>query len=203
TVKRERCVSHTTYLTRGLEGTLSQDVPLIEELARVARLAAPLEQPPEAPPKNGPENKQALQEIRAYEEKELAPIGLEMRDLLVGRPGITQAYIAYPDGTFLSADPSGPRAVGIHVTQGGRMTSYRVDGAKLHRLESTKSDFDPRLRQWYQLAESSKERVWSPPYTFFFNYHTGVTRSYPLYADESKTKLFAVVGVDFDVDALT
>src|SRR5690606_32159577 len=48
-----------------------------------------------------------------------------------------------------------------------------------------------------------KDRVWSPPYTFFFNYHTGVTRSYPLYTDDSKSKLFAIVGVDFDVDALT
>src|SRR5690606_27173885 len=156
------------------------------ELARVAQVAAPLEQPAEAPKKGGAIKKQALQVIKAYEEKELAPVALEMRDLLVGRPGITQAYIAYPDGTFLSADPSGPRAVGIHVTQGGRMTSYQVDGARLHRLESKKSDFDPRLRDWYSLASAKKDRVWSPPYTFFFNYHTGVTRSYPLYTDDSK-----------------
>lgn len=203
TMAKDRFVSHTTSLTRGLEDTLGQAEPLIEELARVARAAALLHQPDEAPKKAGTKKKQALQEIKTYEETQLAPVALEMRDLLIGRPGITQAYIAYPDGTFLSADPAGPRAIGIQVTQSGRSTSYQVNGQRLHRIGHRKSDFDPRVRDWYKLAEAKKNRVWSSPYTFFFNQHTGVTRSYPIYQDEQQTELLAVVGVDFDVDALT
>lgn len=201
TMARNRFVSHTTSLTRGLEETLGQAEPLLDELARIAVAAEPLKQPKAALDKE--HTKKARKILSEYEHEELTPVALEMRDLLVGRPGITQAYIAFPNGTFLSADPAGPRAVGIQVTQDGRSASYQVQGQKVSRISSKKSQYDPRTRDWYKLSEKKKERVWSSPYTFFFNQHTGVTRSYPIYKDEEKTNLLAVVGVDFDVDALT
>ena len=201
TMAKNRFVSHTTSLTRGLEGTLGQAEPLLDELARIAVAAEALRQPKEA--LTHPDNKKAKAALRHYEHDELTPVALEMRDLLVGRPGITQAYIAFPDGTFLSADPAGTRSVGIQVTQGGQAASYQVQGQKVQLISTRKSKFDPKTRDWYKLAESKGERVWSAPYTFFFNQHTGVTRTYPLYKDEQKSVLAAVVGVDFDVDALT
>lgn len=201
TMANNRFLSHTTSLTRGLEETLGQAEPLLDELARIAVAAEALRQPKAA--LTHPANKKAQEVLRQYEQEELTPVALEMRDLLVGRPGITQAYIAFPDGTFLSADPAGTRSVGIQVTQGGQSASYQVQGQKVQLIGTRKSKYNPKGRDWYKLAETKKERVWSPPYTFFFNQHTGVTRSYPLYKDEQKTVLSAVVGVDFDVDALT
>lgn len=201
TMATNRFASHTTALTRGLEETLGQAEPILDELARIAVAVEALRQPKEA--LTHPGNKTAKQALRHYEHEELTPVALEMRDLLVGRPGITQAYIALPDGTFLSADPAGTRSVGIQVTQGGQAASYQVHGQKVRLLSTQKSKFNPKIRDWYKLAESKKERVWSAPYTFFFNQHTGVTRSYPLYKDDEKKVLAAIVGVDFDVDALT
>ncbi len=201
TMARNRFVSHTTSLRHGLQETLGQAEPLIDELARIAIAAEPLKQPKAALDRE--HTKKARRILNEYEHDELTPVALEMRDLLVGRPGITQAYIAFPNGTFLSADPAGPRAVGIQMTQDGRSASYQVKGQSVSRIETRKSSYDPRARDWYKLAEKEKERVWSSPYTFFFNQHTGVTRSQPLYKDDQKTDLLAVVGVDFDVDALT
>lgn len=201
TMAKNRFVSHTTSLTRGLEGTLAQAEPLLDELARIAVAAEALRQPKEA--RTDRPNRKAKEVFRKGEHEELTPVALEMRDLLVGRPGITQAYIAFPDGTFLSADPAGTRSVGIQVTQGGQSASYQVHGQKVRLIETRKSKFNPKTREWYKLAENEKKRVWSAPYTFFFNQHTGVTRSHPIYKDEQKTVLAAIVGVDFDVDALT
>lgn len=201
TMAQNRFVAHTTSLTRGLEDTLGQAEPLLDELARIAIAAEALRAPKEALIKD--KNKKAKAALRHYEQEELTPVALEMRDLLIGRPGITQAYIAFPDGTFLSADPTGARSVGIQVTQGGQSASYQVQGQKVRLIATQKSKFNPKTRNWYRLAEEKQERVWSAPYTFFFNHHTGVTRAAPIYRDEQKTMLAAVVGVDFDVDALT
>jgi len=181
---RERFVEKTETVSLRLEQALLQAEPLLEELARVAR----------------------SEDTRRGKSEKLSPrteTALEMRDLLIGRRAITQAYIAFPDGTFLSADPIAPSAVEFQITSGGNSKSYRVQRQTLHQVNEQESDYDPRIREWYVLAKNKRTRIWSKPYAFYFNQHPGITRALPVYVDKERTKLLAVVGVDFDVDALT
>lgn len=190
----ERFVEQTTSVSLRLENALGQAEPLLDELARLARASS--KNPDwiqEAPPLD-PSNP---------DHQRLKSLALEMRDLLIGRQAITQAYIAFTNGKFLSADPSGPRSVDFQITHKGQSNSYRVQGQDLVATESKASSYDPRSRDWFHLAREKGERVWSEPYSFFFNRHPGVTRAVPIYSDRERTKLIAVVGVDFDVDALT
>src|SRR5690606_11019138 len=80
--------------------------------------------------------------------------------------------------------------------------SYTFDAGKLIKNTSHFSSFDPRTRAWYIKAEENRAPIWSEPYVFYFNLHPGVTRALPIYDDEDGD-LIGVVGVDFDVEALT
>jgi serine/threonine protein kinase len=192
TMARDQFVSHTHSVTHGLDNTLAQAEPLLDELTRIARAARSDFLVDEDKTDESP-----------VDVDRLGVVALELRDLLIGRAGITQAYLAYPDGLFLSADPTDDGRVEIEATKDGISTIYRVEGQKVTQIRVRPSDFDPRGRAWYREAEEKKERIWSRPYTFYFNHHTGVTRSQPIYHTTAKKRLLGVVGVDFDVDALT
>jgi serine/threonine protein kinase len=189
TMAKSRFVERTSSVSIRVEEALKQSSPIVTELARIAQNAGPyLDQAP-------------LREAEA--QPALTAIAFEMRDLLVGRSAITQAYIAFDDGRFLSVDPSEQSAVGFQETHSGKATTYRLVGQALMREQSRDSSYDPRTRDWYRLAQAQKGAVWSSPYAFYFNQHPGVTFALPVYAHQTKTELMAVVGVDFDVDALT
>jgi len=194
----ERFVSHTSSVALRLENTLGQAEPLLDELARVARgISEESEELERATriPLNA--------SIQPLTLERLAPIALEMRNLLIGRPGISLAYIAFADGRFLSADPDADGRIEFRITHQGRSTSFGIEGQRIRELRSEQSEYDPREREWYNQAKDSRGRIWSEPYAFYLNHHAGVTKAAPIYLDLDRNNLLAVVGVDFDVHALT
>lgn len=182
-----RFVTQTSSLSLRLASALGQAEPILDELSRIA---------PEDQDKSS-EGKEKGEATR------LLGVAREMSSLLVGRAAITQAYIAYPDGRFLSAAHTVEDGARFQVTEKGRVTNFGLSRQELVVNNSQISLYDPTKRDWYRLAYEKKARIWSPPYAFYQNYRVGVTRAHPIYKDAEKTQLLAVVGVDFDVDALT
>lgn len=181
---RQRFLDQSANAALRVEQALARADPVLDELADIAE--EPL---PESPPR-------------------LHSVASRMKNLLVGRSALTQAYIALPDGRFVSVDHSSgqlqdPSRIAFQVTEAGQSTSYLILGKELARKSVNASQYDPRVRHWYRLAQAKKDRVWSTPYLFYFNRHPGVTRARPIYADEERQELEAVVGVDIDVSALT
>lgn len=186
----QRFASQTSALSLRLTSGLSQAEPILDELVRIARNEVALRLD-HAPPS----------ELVAG--GELTQVAREMSDLLVARPAITQAYIAYPDGLFVNAAPAPGSEPRFEVTDQGRLTSFLLAGKTLAKKETRPSQYDPTKRDWYLDAKNSGERIWSQPYTFYLNHRVGITRSQPVFADDEKQQLLYVVGVDFDVDTLT
>jgi serine/threonine protein kinase len=171
---------------------------------------------------------------------------VRIHDLVVGRPGVAYASISFPDGTFRGAyldeqgggvgsDPaSSAGGTGVRVAvQESRLSAhgtdvrrFTVERGALVPLRRETTDYDPRRRGFYRLAEATGARAWTEPYTFFASHETGITCTEPVYeagSDEpggsggggrsgpdGKTgpdrpghALRAVLTVDFDVGALS
>src|ERR1044071_153218 len=95
---------------------------------------------------------------------------VRIHDLVVGRPGVAYASISFPDGTFRGAYLEGGRVAGqeSRVGPGGpAVQRFTVEGAALRPLRRETTDYDPRRRAFYQLAERTGARTWTEPYTFF------------------------------------
>jgi serine/threonine protein kinase len=132
---------------------------------------------------------------------------VRLHDLMVGRPGVAYASISFPDGTFRGAY----REAGRVDVQESRITGaagggtdvrrFSVVGGALEPLRREVTDYDPRHRGFYQLAEKAGARRWTAPYTFFASHETGITCTEPMYGADHT--LAAVLTVDFDVGALS
>jgi serine/threonine protein kinase len=129
---------------------------------------------------------------------------VRLHDLIVGRPGVAYASLSFPDGQFRGAyrtDKGEVETQSSSIEAGGTTNiRYKVFGANIVEARRETTSYDPRQRSFYQLAEKTKARVWSEPYTFFNSWSTGITCAQPLYVDG---KLVAVLTVDFDVGALS
>ncbi|MET0343520.1 MAG: protein kinase [Polyangiales bacterium] len=130
------------------------------------------------------------------------PLLVQLRELAVGRPGITWISASFPSGSF----------VGVRVDDAGVLhgrTSFRgvrgdydfaADGTpSLVGLSNT--TYDPRERDFYKLAVARGRRTWSEPYRFYQSHRTGISRIEPTYASDGT--LAGVVTVDFDATGLT
>ena len=130
---------------------------------------------------------------------------VRIHDLIVGRPGVAYASISFPDGTFRGAYLGEQRRVEVQESRvGARGTDvvrYTIVGGALAKLRDEVSDYDPRRRGFYQLAERTGARAWTEPYTFFRSHETGITCAEPVY--DAQKQLVAVITVDFDVGALS
>jgi serine/threonine protein kinase len=130
---------------------------------------------------------------------------LVLRNLVAGRPGMTQAYAAFPDGTFQGVyvhDDGQLRFQESRVdSAGGTFHHYRFASGGLVRERDEATDYDPRKRAYYAVALRKGKRAWTSPYPFFTTRHTGVTRVEPLFA--AGGALESVIAVDFDVSALS
>lgn len=183
---RQRLHLQTDSSSQRIAGALSQADVVLDRLEQLAR----------------------TEEVHGHPESpaELLPVALELRDLILGRPGVTQAYLAFPDGRFLSTDPTTEEDGAewtFQVTDRGLSHVFSFDGLSLKPRQTMPSRYDPRTRSWYELARSQGDRAWSAPYPFWFNGKPGVTRVLPVYERQGSQRLVAVAGVDFDVDALT
>ncbi|MBA3455039.1 MAG: serine/threonine protein kinase [Deltaproteobacteria bacterium] len=135
---------------------------------------------------------------------------VRMADLIVGRPGVSYASISFTDGTFRGAYLGEQRRLEVQESkitdQGTNVERFTIDGSKLTKFRTETSDYDPRRRGFYQLAERVGARAWTEPYTFFRSFETGITCSEPVYSPSPPgpdKRLLAVLTVDFDVGALS
>jgi len=148
-----------------------------------------------------------LEQLRALADR-ARPVDdalVRIHDLVVGRPGVAYASISFPDGTFRGAYLESDRVdvqESVLADQGTDVRRYTVVGGALVPLRRETTDYDPRRRGFYRLAETAGARAWTEPYTFFATHETGITCSEPVYQPNSRT-LRAVLTVDFDVGALS
>jgi serine/threonine protein kinase len=130
---------------------------------------------------------------------------LMMRDLIVGRAGMTQVYVGYPDGTFQGVyvtDDGSLRYQESRVGEGGgKFRHHRFAAKRLMWDRDEPTDYDPRKRTWWKVALKEDKRAWTEPYPFFTGNRTGVTRVEPIYGPGGR--LHSVMAVDFDVSALS
>ncbi|HEX7842221.1 MAG TPA: hypothetical protein VF469_32335, partial [Kofleriaceae bacterium] len=149
-----------------------------------------------------------LEQLRALADpaRPLEDALVRMHDLVVGRPGVAYASISFPDGTFRGAYLEGGK-VDVQEsklsTGGTDVRRYTVSAGALAPLRRETTDYDPRQRGFYRLAETTGARAWTEPYTFFASHETGITCTEPVYEPGGGRVLRAVLTVDFDVGALS
>jgi len=127
-----------------------------------------------------------------------------LRDVVVGRPGIANVSIVFPVGvmwgTYVDRDDGQLMVQETRVGEAMR-TNFGFKGGELQVVSVEKSTYDPRTRPQYELAISSKARVWMPPRTFSSSHKTGLTVTEPVFSPDGT--LTAVLAVDFDVAELS
>jgi hypothetical protein len=181
---QQRIDDQAALVARSLRGALEQAEPVLDRLGLLAASHSP-EQP--------------------FERTASA-----LRDLLQGHPGFSYTSISFSDGTFQGAytdDDGALRFQDSRVTAEGtrvRRFDFREhEQLALNREERTQ--YDPRTREFYRLAEKAGHRVWTKPYPFYKTHYTGITRAEPVFRMDAsgQRRLHAVVTVDFDVNELS
>jgi len=131
------------------------------------------------------------------------------RDLVIGRPGIANVSISFPNGNLRGSfiEPKTGQ-LGVQESRfgeapgGGTLrTNYGFARGAPEVLGTETTSYDARTRQHFQLATEKRARVWLPPRVFFTSHNTGLTVAEPLYGADGS--LVAVLTVDFDVTALS
>jgi len=126
-----------------------------------------------------------------------------LHDLVVGRPGIANASIAFPVGVMWQTYKEGDELRSQEIRVGDKQTdgtNYSFIGG-IHVSGTKTSTYDPRTRPHYTLAVANKRRTWMPPRTFSTSHKTGLTVTEPVYAQDQS--LVAVLTIDFNVDELS
>jgi hypothetical protein len=131
-----------------------------------------------------------------------------LHDVIIGRPGIANAAIAFPSGALWTAfydGPTGELRTGDRDASATR-TDWSFAGG-LHVIERTQTTYDARTRPHYTQAVASKHRVWMPPHAFSTSHKTGITVTEPVFSNPDSgsagSALAAVVTIDYNVDGLS
>ena len=117
-----------------------------------------------------------------------------LREVLRGSPSVTGIQVGYPDGDYFIlrplpddtareqfAAPADARFVADHVDSD---TSQRRELLRIYfdatlqeiaRNPSEPTDYDPRLRDWYNQAVAEPALVLTRPYLFYFARKVGIT----------------------------
>src|SRR5512134_467041 len=134
-----------------------------------------------------------------------------MRRAFDGHAPIVAAYAGYDDGAFFLVRPlrdaaertffEGPPDAAFyaqHIDAGRAQTHVFLDASlrEIARRAAGATDFDPRQRPWYRLAERPGERVLTEPYVFFSTGAPGMTVAI-------RTTSASVVGVDVTLGELS
>jgi len=181
TMASDRIDEETTLLARGISAALEQSDPVMDRLSSLA-----LDHDP----------------IKGFDRA-----AHSLRDLMQGRPGVSYISVSFPDGTFQGAyrDEDGSiRFQDSRVTSEGTVVKrYTLIGhERITPYYEERSSYDPREREFYKLAVSSEQRVWTKPYPFFKTHYTGITRAQAV-REQGSANVHAVITVDFDVTALS
>jgi len=176
---RDRFVEQTAFVSQRLTQALEQAEPVLDRMRELGK------------------GRSSSEPAEAY--------ALVLRDLIVGRPGMTQAYVAYPDGTFQGVyleDDGILRFQESRVSRdGGKFHHYRFGPTSIIWERDENTAYDPRQRAYYTVALQQRKRAWTAPYPFFTTLHTGVTRVEPI--EMAGGAIHSVIAVDFDVSALS
>ncbi len=84
--------------------------------------------------------------------------------------------------------------VADQMTQNAFQTYATDPQGKRTTLLSTKPDYDPRQRPWYQAAAQTEQMAWSPTYLMFSHRQLGLTLAEPVY--DQSGELLGVLGSD-------
>jgi serine/threonine protein kinase len=130
-------------------------------------------------------------------------VASQLRDLVVGRPGVANVSIGFPNGTmrgtFLEVATGELRVQESLIATSTLRTNYGFDHG-FHIVGSETTAYDPRQRPHWALATREQQRVWLPPRVFFTSHKTGLTVAEPVYVAGA---LVAVTTVDFDVTEMS
>jgi len=140
--------------------------------------------------------------LRAGASADPAPLLVALLDVAIERRGLTWASVSYPDGTFVGVhyEPAAGGFVGIvSRTTDSTEVRYSLGGSAPRELGRSASGYDPRSRSFYTLAAASPASIWTDPYPFLPDLHTGVTRARAL---RRGGELAAVITADFDASEL-
>lgn len=110
-------------------------------------------------------------------------------------------YLSEPS-KFLPSDAVYAIREVSHANMQPKETWYYKD-ASFHTLadESFTTQYDPRLRPWYQGAEKTHQLFWTDVYPFDPTHELGITVADPLFNE--KKELFGVVGADVSLNNLS
>ena len=149
-----------------------------------------------------------LDSLRALADPTLpiADVAIRMRDMQLGRPGIANVSIGFPNGlmrgSFLDEASHELRVQeSIPGDPWTKRQNYSFASGAPAQVDTALTKYDPRTRPHYILAEKEKGRVWMPPRTFFTSRKTGLTVTEPVFGADGALR--AVTTVDFDVSELS
>jgi tRNA A-37 threonylcarbamoyl transferase component Bud32 len=137
----------------------------------------------------------------------LEAVAVRLHDLHLGRPGVSNLSVAFPDGEMRGSfyAEGTPREMqiqdNVHGPAGTDRIHYRIAAAGLVEVDRQRSDYDVRTRPQYALAVAARARTWTPPKVFFTAHTTGLNCTEPRYGPDGALR--AVLSVGFDVDALS
>lgn len=132
-----------------------------------------------------------------------------LRQLLLNQPQVDAVFVGGDDGYFFLLrplrDPLLRQRLGavegatymVQIVQGGERRDVYLDDwlEERGRALPQVTDFDPRVRPWFKLAESPGRRVLTEPYVFFTTEEPGLTLAV-------RSKTGTVLGADISLMSL-
>jgi serine/threonine protein kinase len=128
----------------------------------------------------------------------IAEVATRMHDLHVGRAGVTNLSIGFPNGNLRGTYLEGTEVrvqESVFATAGTQRTNYAIAGRDVRVVDTAKTDYDVRKRPHYAYGIAHPGRAWTPPRLFYSSHTTGIT------CVETVGEI--VLTVDFDVGALS
>lgn len=135
-----------------------------------------------------------------------AAIARVLAGMVVDRPGVSQAYIGFADGSLIGVTRSDAGAWQVLQVRPGASGSRRsiadvqTDGRLVEIKVEEGVAYHARLRPWFQLASGADGVVWTEPYRFSLTGMPGVTVARRIIGADGDVR--AVVGLDLDLASL-
>jgi hypothetical protein len=132
-------------------------------------------------------------------------LAYSLADLGARRAGLTWLSLSFPDGRFQGVfrDTDGSLCFQqSHIVGSAtHMERFELRDGALKLKSQASFHYDPRERGFYRLAVEQKRRVWTPPYTFYPDFRTGITRAEAVF--DAAGALSTVITADYDVTELS
>ena len=120
-------------------------------------------------------------------------------------PNVPYLYFGTQDGSFFGLEREDKGFVVRTIRPGDSGRRHYLIGAPGDRSLLIKTEttiYDPRMRPWYKLAESTGQRVFTNVYRSAVKNQFDLTLAHPIYGSDQKT-LLGVMAVDMSLARLT